>query len=76
MKRDGGSNERRRQEPCVEWTRDSGVTRGGGGALRGDATSSWRGKREAIERQMRGGGAVGHEAAAQQESQCGQCKAI
>ncbi len=64
MTRDGGSDERRRQEPCVEWMTDGGTTRGGGGAPRGDATSSWRGEQEAIERQTRGGCAVGHEAAA------------
>ena len=35
--------------------------RGGGGAARGNATSSWRGKHEAIKQGTRGGGAGGHE---------------
>ncbi len=45
--RGGGSDERQRQEPCNEWTRDGGVTRDGGGATRCNATTSWRGKQEA-----------------------------
>ena len=50
------------RELCVKWMRDDGATRGG--APRGDATSSWRGKREVIERRTRGGGAGRHEAVA------------
>ncbi len=45
--RDDGSDERRMQEPCIEWTRDGNAIRHGGGATRGNATTSWWGKQEA-----------------------------
>ena len=71
----GGFDERQRQEPCVEWTRDDGATRGEGSAPRGDATTSWQGEQETIERQTRGKGTGKHEAAVWRESQRGQREA-